>query len=360
MPRALGSVIADIQSIWRYSCARTVPEIENEYKSAFAQLIESEALNQHGSYSIAPTASNSIDTIATYIASLKLKTALIEPCFDNLYLILKRRNVSLSAITEDELENIDLLKKRIIAESIGCLFIVSPNNPTGWELEKGSFIDLCKLCREVGVLLVIDRTFRFYATRPYDDYQILLESGVSFACVEDTGKTWPTQDMKVSMLSYSEDISVSVRRIYEEIFLCSSNFSLALLTRLVRQTYEVGLDQVVREEVRIRRQMLMTALEATPLVLANHRENSQLPFAWLDISFTNYSDLQLVELLAEDGVAVLPGRYFYWSSAARHGNRIRVSLMRPNNVLFGGLAGLRRSFSELFANNTQGENQLSV
>jgi aspartate/methionine/tyrosine aminotransferase len=106
--------------------------------------------------------------------------------------------------------------------------------------------------------------------------------------------------------------------------------------------------------------MLMTALEATPLVLANHRENSQLPFAWLDISFTNYSDLQLVELLAEDGVAVLPGRYFYWSSAARHGNRIRVSLMRPNNVLFGGLAGLRRSFSELFANNTQGENQLSV
>ena len=335
------SIFNDLTTIWQQAAVCPVPQMEREFKGVLAKLIDSAVLARHESFSICPTASNSIDTVAAWLAMHNHHAGLLEPVFDNLYLIMKRRGVKTQSIQEMDLINLDKLESLIDRHKLRALVIVTPNNPTGFELRSDEFRALCALFARKRVTLVVDRTFRFYSQYRFDDYALLEDSGANWVTIEDTGKTWPTQDMKVSLIAYSHAIAADLRQLYEEIFLCTSNFALALLAKIMESTLALGIYEVVNKEVAKRKAVVAEALSGTTMTFVKSARGSLLPFAWLDCSSTGLSDLELVNRLREFRIALLPGRYFYWNSRQAHTSNVRLSLMKPNNQFLPGISLLK-------------------
>jgi len=206
-----------------------------------------------------PTASNSIELVAAMLRRRRLPTALVEPTFDNLALLLHRREVSLHAIDERLIFDdtaIDALEQQLVTSGVGALFIVSPSNPTGRCLTSGHFSEIAELCMRCGVMLVIDSSFRMYNRDLFDDVALLLRSGVSFIAFEDTGKSFPTLDTKASLIYASPDLASELETLYNEVYLCASGISLLLLSRAFERTHEAGIDNVLWSLVDQRRMQL--------------------------------------------------------------------------------------------------------
>jgi aspartate/methionine/tyrosine aminotransferase len=276
-----------------------------------------------------------------------MRTGLLEPAFDNLPLMLRRRDIELHPILERDLLDLAELERKIDAQQLDALFVILPNNPTGFTLNLSDFQSLCELCERKGVTLIVDKTFRLYAREVFDDYAIMQSSGVEFLVVEDTGKTWPTLDLKVSLLVYKDTIASELRMLYEEIFLCSSNFVLILLTKLIERTAQNGLAQVVHKNAAERLALVGDALVGSSLELIPNRHKTVLPLAWIDCSGSGMSDLEVVAHMKQYSLAVLPGRNFFWNSPEKNTCFIRVSLMRPTMMFHTGLKALKRAASHL-------------
>ena len=347
MPASLQPVMDDIQHIWKDSSDKAIPELEEEFKRATSRIIKSPVLGYQSEYSLCPTASNSIDIVSTWFGMKGYKVGLIEPAFDNLYLLPKRRDVEVVSIQEEDLVNLDALETKIDVSHLDALFIVSPNNPTGFQMTQEEFQNLCALCSQKRIALIVDTTFRLYSRRMYDEYQILNDNDVDYIVIEDTGKTWPTDDLKVSLMAYSDSLAEEIRMLYEEIYLCTSSFSLGLLTELIEKTRRTGVEKVVWNEVDQRRERLREVLKDTPLTSVVNQNACPLPLEWLDCSATGLEDLELVKHLARSGVAVLPGRFFYWNSQEQHTNNIRINLMRSDDMFEKGLGALHYAMQRL-------------
>ncbi|MBA8827774.1 aspartate/methionine/tyrosine aminotransferase [Saccharopolyspora lacisalsi] len=342
MPAMYASVESRLTEIWRETASKNIRDLEVEFKDALARLICSDALRKSTSFSISPTASSSIDIVSAYLVSEGVRVGLITPAFDNLNLMMRRRGVHVTPIPEAEFVDLDRLRARVIEDRVGCVFLVSPNNPTGFRLSRAEFTDLCTLCAKLDRFLVVDLTFRFYAEEPYDEYDILRSSGVKYFTIEDTGKTWPTHDMKASLLAYSPEVASLTRQIYEEIFLCSSGFALSLFAELFHITRQEGVEKCILDEARRRRTQVDAALAGTKYQPASGRGAVVLPLAWLDCENSGLSDLEVSDGLRSTGIAVLPGRHFYWNHPSRSSNFIRLSLLRPDDVLRDGLEAIGR------------------
>ncbi|RMR29559.1 hypothetical protein ALP36_04166 [Pseudomonas syringae pv. coriandricola] len=208
---AFMEIMKNLERIWSEADKITPPRMALDFKNSFSRLIKSPSLMPHTHYKICPSASNSIDLIAAFLHGKNIRAVLVEPTFDNLALLLQRRGVTVDSVSEDNLRhhlvdgNFDSIPAIKTAEAV---FIVSPNNPTGYTLSLQEFKTLVAYCKRTEKLLVVDNSFRFFNRQGYDDYQVLLESGVNFIAFEDTGKTWPTQDLKASLIIYSDTVKV--------------------------------------------------------------------------------------------------------------------------------------------------------
>lgn len=347
MPEILQSVLDDLGSVWKHAKSRSVPEMEDEFKRASAKIMGSSALATHPHYSISPTSSNSIDIASAWLNMQNHNLGLVEPVFDNLYLLLRRRKVRLNSIQETDLIDIEKLESKITGNQLTSLFVVTPNNPTGFQLSESQFKDICNLCARKRVALVVDTSFRLYSKHSYDTYKILNDSNVDYVVIEDTGKTWPTQDLKVGLMAYSGSIAKDMRGIYEEIFLCSSNFTLALLAKLMDKTHEAGVSRVIKQEAERRTQYVESVLTNTPLSVIREPDACVMPVTWLDCSRTGLTDIELVTRLREHNIGLLPGRFFYWNSRDQHTANVRLSLMRPETVFREGLEALSEALPKI-------------
>ena len=325
---------SELQSLWE-ECERTpVPEAEASFLDAAAHLARSSGMRAQGHARITPTASNSIDIVAAVLAERRATTFLVEPTFDNLSLILRRRSVPLVALDEWSLSQAlaaDAIGDMVDPRRCDALFLVNPNNPTGSRIDEVGFRRIAEHCAEHGIVLVLDCSFRFYDREGYDDHAILLDTGCSYLVIEDTGKVWPTHDLKASLLFASPDLAAITDVIYNELYLCHSRFALALLERCLRETADLGLARALWSEVELRRTHALAALEGTSLVIDDAAKGSTLPVLWLDCRQSGLSDLELTARLADLGVMLLPGRHFFWASACdpSHHHNVRLALMKP-------------------------------
>ncbi|MEC4819671.1 MAG: aminotransferase class I/II-fold pyridoxal phosphate-dependent enzyme, partial [Scytonema sp. PMC 1069.18] len=149
-----------------------------------------------------PSASTSIEIIANYLRLQKFSVALIEPVFDNLADILKRHSIPLLPLDETsfgEMSPYDVVKNT----KTNAIFLAIPNNPTGHIFTDTEFEQIVEACKVTGKILIVDFCFRFFAPTMFnwDQYEILDNSGIDYLAIEDTGKTWPTFELKVSTLT---------------------------------------------------------------------------------------------------------------------------------------------------------------
>lgn len=331
------NIINNLPSLWRIASGMKASEAADIFKSAFQQLAQAPSLSEYRNFKICPTASNSIDTVAAWLVERGLKTALIEPTFDNLYLILKRRGVNLTSLPEECLHTSSKepaavqLDFRNVLSTVDAVFVVNPNNPTGRVLSETDFTRLVEWCAVNRKVLILDNTFRFFVPQNYDTYKILLDSGVTFLSIEDTGKVWPTQEIKASLLFTSQNIFKEVDLIYDEIFLCHSSFALAILSEFLNDAGARGLDEAVWKTVEIRRQQFRKVLDGKILQVAPVAMSSNLSVEWVEIKNHFASDMDMIEHFKTLNLVFLPGRQFYWSGA-KEGEQtcfVRFALLKP-------------------------------
>ncbi|HSX35021.1 MAG TPA: pyridoxal phosphate-dependent aminotransferase [Candidatus Saccharimonadales bacterium] len=306
------------------------PELERGYVDAFYGLTRQTIDYDKTKYLFLPSASISLEIVGNFLRLKKYSLALTEPCFDNLANIFKRHDVGLTPIPDDclESENFGGILETLDVDAI-C--IVSPNNPTGNSYTRQNFELLVEHCKATGKLLILDTSFRAY--RPddtiFDEYGILQQSGIDYIVVEDTGKTWPTKELKTSVLAVSPSVYNGIFDIYSDFIYHHSPFVLQLLTSFIKVSQGDGLASV-HGVVETNKAELSRALEGSILKLVSKPFSS---VAWLEVpAESGYRAEDIVAHLAKAGIFVLPGTYFYWSDKSKGDNYIRVSLVRDAEI----------------------------
>ncbi|MEU8787254.1 aminotransferase class I/II-fold pyridoxal phosphate-dependent enzyme [Streptomyces sp. NPDC048637] len=333
------SIVAELPDLFYAAEKARQADSEDEFQQAFYSLAGQHSAVTHPRTFLCYSASLATDLVATYLSSKRLTVRLLQPSFDNLATILKRRNIPLVPVAENEFAP-ERLEAFLNSLGEDALFLTLPNNPTGFSLDPAAFERVVGHCRVHGKILIIDCTFRFFATSPFwDQYEVLEKSGVSYIVVEDTGKTWPTQDLKCSILAVSKDLYDDMLELHNDILLNVSPFILRLLTSYVRDTERNGLDETIWSVIRSNRQALRDALQGS--IFAPAFPQSTVSVEWTRIDHATLRSEHVVEALGQDHLGILPGDHFYWADHETGSQYIRFALARPCDWFVGACRHLR-------------------
>jgi aspartate/methionine/tyrosine aminotransferase len=290
-------------------------------------------------------------SVATMVAGLYCaqrgkSVALIEPCFDNLVDLLKHMRAPLVPLPERYLSEPVTIYENLRNIDADALYLVDPNNPTGFSLLKDGrrgFEEVIRYCKDYDKLLLLDLCFASFALCDprhdrFDIYELLEESGVSYVAIEDTGKTWPVQDAKCAMITASEDIREDIYNIHTAVLLNVSPFVLNFLTSYVEDSIQddfASVRDVISENRRTAREMLFgTILEyVDPIV--------ETSVSWFRLTTSNIKATELQKRLLAEEIYVLPGVYFYWSQPDAGERYIRIALARRPETFAAAIVAMQ-------------------
>jgi aspartate/methionine/tyrosine aminotransferase len=317
-------------------------EIEREYIRDFLRLARQTCDEDALGHLMCFTASMAFEIVANYLRLNRLSLSLIEPCFDNLADIFRRHQIPIRPIPDTLLE----APRGTFERALGTLdsdaiCLVTPNNPTGLTLTEHNLRGLLGFCKERRKLLILDNCFRPYLPQHvlYDQYQLVLDAGVDAVLVEDTGKTWPTSEIKAPFFAVTRvrGLFDRIYDIYTDFLLHVSPFGIKLMHEFIRLSQQDGMASI-HDVVRVNREALYDNLVGTFLTPCERQFAS---VAWLRIDHP-LNGLELKRILDEHGVFVLPGEHFFWHDRRQGENYIRVALARD--------ADMFRDAASLFGN----------
>lgn len=275
---------------------------------------------------------------ANYLLKKKMSVSLIEPCFDNIHDILKHMNVPMEPIKEewlhDENKIYENLKKNIETDAI---FIVDPNNPTGFTLfanGKKSYQELIRFAKDNDKLLIFDFCFASFMLPDvnldvFDLYEMLEESGVRYIAIEDTGKTWPVQDAKAALIKCSQEMYQEIYNIHTSYLLNVSPFILNLLTEYILDSEKDNFASVYNL-LETNREIAKKELAGSLLELQPSK--AKVSVAWFKIKNPTITATELQKAILNEGVYVLPGTYFFWKNRQQGERYIRIALARDTEM----------------------------
>jgi aspartate/methionine/tyrosine aminotransferase len=336
-------IVTDLPDLYLESELIRQETAEVEFQRAFYRLAGQHSAMRHPQTVLCYSASMSIDIVAAYLHETGMSVGLVQPCFDNLAAILRRRGVPLVPIAEEALIDASWLAG---PGKPDALFVTLPNNPTGFTLGPAEFEQLASWCAASGTVLIVDWTFRFFdRDEPWDQYEVLDRTGVSYFCVEDTGKTWPTLDLKCSILATSADHYGLLLELHNDLLLNVSPFILRLLLAYIEDAQRRGLDMAVRWTVATNRRTLHWALRDSVLVPGD--PGRTISVEWVRIASVALRSLDVVDMLAELGIGILPGDHFYWYDPHAGSNHIRIALARDTTMFATACLRLRAAIDTL-------------
>ena len=276
-------------------------------------------------------ASISIMAVSAYLREQQLSVSLLEPCFDNLPALLRQYGVETHALHESYLEG-DLYKQLNQQVKTDAVFLLDPNNPTGFSLmkDRSHFDELIRFCKDQRKLLILDLCFAPFAQADkamgrFDVYEVLEEANIPYFVIEDTGKTFPVQDAKCSLLTASHHLFQQMRDIQTDILLNVSPFILNMLCEYLIDARENSFD-FVSSLIENNTTYLKQKLDQT--ILEYQEPDCKVSVAWIKINHEiKGNDLQ--KILLKHKIYVLPGSYFFWSTGHDVGDEyIRIALSR--------------------------------
>jgi aspartate/methionine/tyrosine aminotransferase len=307
-------------------------EIERGYVRDFSRLARQTYDEDALGYLMCFTASMAFEIVANYLRLNRFSLSLIEPCFDNLADIFHRHDIPMRPVPDDLLEAPrDTFERALGTIDTDAICLVTPNNPTGMTLAEENLRSLLTFCKERRKLLILDNCFRAYLPRHvvYDQYQLVLEAGVDAILVEDTGKIWPTSEIKAPYFAVSRARGLFDRiyDIYTDFLLHVSPVGIKLMHEFIKLSLRDDLESI-HEVVRANRRALCSNLAGTFLTPCEHPFTS---VAWLRINLP-LNGMELKQILDERGVFVLPGNHFFWHDRRRGDKFIRVALTRDGDM----------------------------
>ncbi|GGY14537.1 aminotransferase class I/II-fold pyridoxal phosphate-dependent enzyme [Streptomyces xanthochromogenes] len=340
-------IVARLPELWYEAEEGLQATYEQRFTEAFFRLHRQPTALAKNKTLLSYAASISTMVAGMYLKQHRKSVTLVEPCFDNLYDVLANMGVPLYPIEESALHDPD----RIYAElkrnvRTDALFLVDPNNPTGFTLlqygRKG-FEEVVRFCKDHNKLLIIDFCFASFTLfdpdlARFDIYELLESSGVSYLAIEDTGKTWPVQDAKCAMITASDDIREDVYNLHTSVLLNVSPFVLNMLTQYIEEADQNHLASV-REVLTLNRESIRKALDGT--ILEYQEPVAPVSVAWAKINHPEMTASELQQILSKEEVYILPGRFFYWSQPDKGEAYARFALAREPRLFAEAMVRMR-------------------
>ncbi|MEV3985329.1 aminotransferase class I/II-fold pyridoxal phosphate-dependent enzyme [Nonomuraea sp. NPDC049758] len=284
------------------------------------------------------SSSLSIEIVANYLREQGLQVGLLDPTFDNIPAILRRHGVPLRPVGEDIFA--DPADPSFYAGH-DAIFLITPNNPTGIDPSPDVLRTIAKQCRDRDLLLIVDFSFRFFSEHlaTWDQYAFFESIGVRYIGIEDTGKTWPTLDLKIGSLVADARPHARLQEITDDLLLNVSPFIFTLISEYV----DADKESSSRHVARANRAHLERLMEGGPVTVTP--AEGPMSVAWLRLP-GGWQAGELCDWLIGQGISVLPGSPFHWSDGSRGEGHVRIALMRPEPVFEEGAKALAAAFDQ--------------
>ena len=281
-------------------------------------------------------ASMSVDCAArALVANGVRSTGLITPTVDVVPLLLRRAGLRLIPLDERRFWAEPAYRAQRLSRC-DALFLVAPNNPTGFEPDPPLLLEVAGAAAERGRPLVVDFSMRFYSRlHEWDQYRSITQDlpGLDAIFLEDTGKTWPAAQLKVGFACALGRLREPLRTVTRELLLNVSPFTLRLLAELIAMDLAVGPrgqgdpapapTPAACRLVADNRRELRSLLDGLPLQVESH--DARASVEWLRLPRPDSAEA--CAWLEREGVSILPGTLFHWDR--RGGDRhVRVALAR--------------------------------
>lgn len=340
------AILAQTRTILESCMTRSQYDLEHEFLSAFFAFAHQPGYSAAKLCVLNYSASCAIKLAAQYCRIREqTKVVLIEPCFDNIRHLISSEGLDIIPIRESQV--IDGRFMRQVLDQRTTLWIVQPNNPTGFCLTQRAFRDLVQTISNSGATFVVDFCFRAFASSllRWDQYRMLTDSGIPFICFEDTGKTWAVGGAKIGITLCSHTTADVMYKLHDELLLDVGTLPLALITEFIKDSLRPGERGRFRAEVAANRQEVHSLVEKG---LVQHRgtacqnvplELLALPRHTLATSFWT--------MLRDRGVEILPAHNYYWSKVGEGKSLFRIALSRPRVVVNRSVHVICRTLKEL-------------
>lgn len=315
-----------LPAIYKSARDNNQSDIERAFLENFFNLAAQGRSNKLETSLLWPSASIATEGVANLLRKLNVRVGLIQPIFDNIPNMFQSLGIDIVPIDEQNvIPEIDI--DYIASKKVDAIFLACPNNPTGRIIGRESFEKLVNYCARQGIILIIDFCFRFFAPSlfDWDQYESVINHKCEYVFIEDTGKTWPTLDLKVSVTTVSSKIYDGLFLIHNDYLLNISPFILELLNSVIEMTQQKHVAVVVSEIVRANRDYLRAKLRETSLSPENLE--STISVEWLRIGY-HLKSQELCDHLETGGVYTLPGEFFFWNDPALGKDFLRIALMR--------------------------------
>jgi aspartate/methionine/tyrosine aminotransferase len=281
---AEAAIIDRAAQLFRNNTRQRQSEIEAAYIRDFFRLARQTCNENAFGHLMCFTASMAFEIVANYLRLNQLSLTLIEPCFDNLADIFQRHHIPLSPLPDSFLETPNDQFERILRSiESDAICLVTPNNPTGLTLPEENLLSLLHYCKAHRKLLILDNCFRAYLPRHliYDQYQLVVDSGIDAILVEDTGKTWPTSEIKAPFfaITRARGLYDGIYDIYTDFLLHVSPVGIKLMNEFIRLSQQDDLASI-HKVVSVNRKALYENLRGTFLTPC---ERPFASVAWLRI-----------------------------------------------------------------------------
>jgi aspartate/methionine/tyrosine aminotransferase len=334
------AIVSRIPAMFTEASRRPFPEIERTAHQAFLA-----AIGQHtapvGTGRILRCYSSTLDTdIVARALPAGAVIAVLHPTFDNIADLFVTRGLSLVPLSEQA-----LLDQDWPGRPVRAVVVTHPNNPTGLVTPEGHLRSLAEHAVRHGQMVIVDASFRGQVRdAQYDTYKVLDDAGADWITIEDTGKLWPTHELKIGLLAYSERTTLPIERAFSESLLAASPVVLQLFRALAGDWVNGGYERA-RALVDRNRAAVKEHIEAVGLRLADPA--SQISVARIELPDTGPDSSLLYLEMLKRGVHVLPCAPFHWADPKGGLPFIRVSLARPFEVVESAARTLAQAYLEL-------------
>lgn len=336
------AIVERIPEMFVEASRRPFPSLEREAHATFLG-----AIGQH----TAPIGTGRIlscysSTLATDIVARALPAgatvAVLHPTFDNIADLFVTRGLSLVPLSETA-----LLEQDWPGPPVNAIMVTHPNNPTGLVTPQSHLVSLAEHAVHHGQIVIIDASFRGQVRdAQYDTYAVLDAAGADWITIEDTGKLWPTHELKLGLLAYSKRTKLPIEHAFSESLLAASPVVLQLVKALADDWTNGGYERA-RALVERNRAVVKESIESIGLRLAD--PTSQISVARIELPPNGPDSSVLYKEMLTRGVHVLPCAPFHWADPASGLRFIRISLARPYETVEVAARTLAHAYRELSA-----------
>ncbi len=275
---------------------------------------------------------------AAYAAGIR-RVALIHPTFDNIPDIMRGVGMTLAPVSEDLLA----AGTAVLPPGTELLLITTPNNPTGAVLPREALAHWARVCAASGVILGLDTSFRGFDDRAqYDHYAVLAGEGCRYVVIEDTGKLWPTLDLKAGFLVFPRGDHLPLRRVYTDLLLGISPLILLLIREFADDAAGGGFGELSQFIAANRGQLRGQLARCAPVSFPDPGSRISVERVCVPARTTGTG---LWHALRDRGVHVLPCRQFHWANPEAGDRFVRVALSRPPEMISAAATAIRSQLS---------------